>query len=121
MAYDEGLAQRIRDVLRDTHGATEKNMFGGVCFLLRGHMMLGIAKGLLMVRIGPAAEAAALKKPGARPMDFTGRPLKGYVYVDPDFLAEDSQLEEWIALGRKFVEGLPDKPVKASPRRRERS
>jgi TfoX/Sxy family transcriptional regulator of competence genes len=116
MPYDEGLAERIRDALRDVRGVAEKKMFGGLCFMLDGHMMVGIVKDDLMARIGEAAEVSALKKPGAKPMDFTGKPLKGYVYVEPEGIAEDAQLDEWIAMAKKFVEALPAKPIKTSQR-----
>ena len=114
MAYDEGLAERIREALRDTQGIGEKKMFGGICFLLGGHMMVGIVKDSLMARVGEAAQAEALSKRGARPMDFTGKPMKGYAFVDPEGIAEDRDLESWIAMSRRFVEGLPSKDSKPS-------
>jgi TfoX/Sxy family transcriptional regulator of competence genes len=112
MAYDEGLAERFRDALRDAQGIGEKKMFGGLCFMLGGHMMVGIVKDVLMARVGEAAQAEALSKRGARPMDFTGKPMKGYVFVDPIGIAEDRELESWIAMAHRFVEGLPSKDSK---------
>jgi len=112
MAYDEGLAERIREALRDTHGVGEKRMFGGLCFLLGGNMMVGIVKDSLMARVGETAQAEALSKRGARPMDFTGKPMKGYVFVDPEGIAEDRDFESWIAMARRFVEVLPPKDSK---------
>lgn len=99
MAYDEGLAQRLRDALDEQRGLSEKKMFGGLCFLLDGKMCLGIVKDELMVRVGAERHAEALTQPYARPMDFTGRPLKGFVYVAPEGLDAERQLEWWVALG----------------------
>ena len=111
MAFDEGLAERIRDALREEQGIDEKRMFGGLCLMLGGHMMVGIVKESLMVRVGEAAQARALAKPGARPMDFTGRPMKGYVFVDPEGIAEDRNLESWIGMAKSYVEGLAGKQM----------
>lgn len=108
MAYDEGLAQRIREAL-GTQSFTEKRMFGGVAFLSRGHMFVGVAGGTLMARIGPAAYAEALRRPHVREMDFTGRPMKGYVFVDPPGTEQDADLSRWLAASLAFVGSLPDK------------
>lgn len=109
MAYDEGLAQRIREVLDPTEAITEKKMFGGLAFLERGHMFVGIVGETLMARIGPAAQGDALTRPNVRPMDFTGRPMKGYVFVDPPGIERDGDLAEWVGAARGFVRTLPDK------------
>jgi len=114
MAYDEGLAQRIRDALRETADIGEKKMFGGVCFTWGGHMLVGVVKDDLMARIGEDAGPAALSRKGARPMDFTGKPMKGYVFVDRTGIADDRDLEGWIALAKAFVGTLPAKPRAAS-------
>jgi TfoX/Sxy family transcriptional regulator of competence genes len=106
MAYDEGLAERIRGALDDESGITEKKMFGGIAFLLHGKMFVGIVKNDLMVRVGPDAYAEALKKPFARPMDFTGKPMAGYVYVAPKGTREDDALGNWIGRGLKFAATL---------------
>lgn len=111
MAYDEGLAQRIREALGKAPGMGEKKMFGGICFTLNGHMMVGIVKDSLMVRLGEDAAQAALHRRGARPMNFTGKPMKGYLFVDPPGIAEDRDLEAWIGWARSFVSALPAKPV----------
>ncbi len=110
MAYDEGLAERIREVLDDEGGYTEKKMFGGIAFLRDGKMFVGIAKDQLMVRVGPERHQAALEEPHVRPMDFTGRPMAGYVFVAPAGVAEDAQLVRWVRLGAQFVATLPAKP-----------
>lgn len=113
MAYDEGLVQRIREALRDVPGIGEKKMFGGLCFTLGGNMMVGIVRESLMVRMGEVEALAALSKPGARPMDFTGKPMKGYLFVDPIGIAEDRDLEEWISMSQQFAQSLPVKDGKA--------
>lgn len=110
MAYDEGLAQRVRDVVGENQDGEEKKMFGGLCVLLGGHMALGIVGDELMVRVGPEAYEAALTLPGAREMDFTGRSLKGFVYVSADVLADDDALAEWVQRGVSFARSLPPKP-----------
>ena len=112
MAYDEALAARIRDILDEELEATEKKMFGGIAYMHRDHMFIGIVKDELMVRVGPDAQDKALKKKGVRPMDFTGRPLKGYVYVEPASFKTKAALRKWIHAGRDFVETLPPKKKK---------
>ena len=108
MAIDEGLAQRIREALSATR-VTERKMFGGIAFMFRGHMFVGIAKGMLMVRVGPAAYAESLQKPHVREMDFTGRPMRGYVYVDAPGIERDEELGYWVQAGLAFVGTLPAK------------
>jgi TfoX/Sxy family transcriptional regulator of competence genes len=109
MAYDEGLAERIRELLDERHDIGERKMFGGLAFLSRGHMFVGITDDVLMVRVGPDAHAAALARPHARPMDFTGKPMKGYVYVDAEGVQEDEALAAWVDAGLAFVATLPAK------------
>jgi TfoX/Sxy family transcriptional regulator of competence genes len=109
MAYDEGLAERIRTVLEDQRGVTEKKMFGGIAFLLEGNMFVGIVKDELMVRVGPQRYQDSLNEPHVRPMDFTGKPMAGYVFVGPDGMSEDDDLARWVRLGAKFAATLPDK------------
>ncbi len=113
MAYDEGLAERIRGVLDGESGITEKTMFGGVAFLRGGNMFVGIVKNDLMVRVGPDGYVDALKKPFARPMDFTGKPMAGYVFVAPKGTTEDDALEGWVRRGLKFASTLPAKSQKS--------
>ena len=109
MAYDEGLAQRLAELLEKRRGVTEKKMFGGLCFMLRGHMCVGIVKQALMVRVGPERHADALKQPHARAMDFTGRPMQGYVFVEPAGLETDRGLEAWVNRALEFNAMLPPK------------
>lgn len=93
MSYDEGLAERLREVLADASDVTEKKMFGGLCLLVSGNMCRGIVDETLMARVGPDRYAEYLELPHARGMDFTGKPLKGMIYVDPEGIAEDEDLQ----------------------------
>jgi TfoX/Sxy family transcriptional regulator of competence genes len=115
MAYDESLAARVRRVLEGRTGVEERKMFGGLAFLLGGRMFCGILKEELMVRVGPERHAEALALPHARPMDFTGRPMTGMVYVAAAGL-RGSALDRWVERG---LEGLATTPVsRPKPRRR---
>ena len=109
MAYDEGLAQRIRKLLEDRDEVVERRMFGGLAFLWRGNLCVGVVKEALMVRVGPAAHDEALSRPHARPMDFTGRPMKGLVYVAAPGLESDRALRAWLERGVWFAASLPAK------------
>ena len=109
MAYDETLAERVRTLLKRKRGISEKKMFGGLAFLVNGHMACGIIGDELMVRVGPEAYDAALKKPGARPMDFTGRPMKGMVYVRPRSIRAAPSLKAWVEQGLSYARSLPPK------------
>jgi len=109
MAYDEGVAQRVREALVDTPGVVEKRMFGGLAFMISGNMSCGIVGSELMVRVGPEGYEDALAQPHAREMDFTGRALKGMVYVGEEGLAEDEELVAWVGRGVSFAGSLPEK------------
>ena len=109
MAYEVALAERVRRVLAKSPDVTEKKMFGGVAFLVRGNMCCGVIGDRLMVRVGPKEYEAALSQASVRRMDFTGRPLKGLVYVEPMGFASDRDLRAWIARGTKFGLSLPAK------------
>ena len=109
MAYDESLAERVRKVLADVPGFAEKHMFGGVGYLLFGNMACGVNGSDLIVRVGPAAYDEALAKPEARPFDFSGRPMRGWVYVSPESVDSEDALEEWIEAGVSFALSLPRK------------
>jgi TfoX/Sxy family transcriptional regulator of competence genes len=103
MAYDEHLAERISGSLKEKHVSFEaKNMMGGLCYLINGKMAVGIVKNSLMARIDPELYEKALSKKGCRPMDFTGKPMKGYVFVDPAGVDMDKDLEYWIELSLDF-------------------
>ena len=109
MAYDEGLAQRIRECLAEDPRITEKKMFGGLAFLVDGNMCCGIVRDELMVRVGPDGYGDALAQPHAREMDFTGRALKGMVYVGIDGFESDEDLAAWVGRGMAFAGALPPK------------
>jgi TfoX/Sxy family transcriptional regulator of competence genes len=107
MAYDEQLAQRVRAILVPFQRVTERKMFGGLAFLMGGHMCCGVVGDDLMVRVGREGYEAALREPYAREMDFTGRPLRGFIYVSVDGLSSDGDLRAWVERGARFVETLP--------------
>lgn len=109
MAYDEALAARVRARLANARGLAERKMFGGLCFLVNGHMCAGIVDSTLMLRVGPERYAAALARPHAREMDFTGRPLKGMIYVDPPGIAASAALGQWLNMALAFVQRQPPK------------
>ncbi len=109
MAYNEALVDRVRRSLTGSEGVDERKMFGGLCFMLHGNMILGVAKDDLMARVGPDGHDAALAQPGARPMDFTGRPMRGFVYVGPMGYETDQALADWVARAFAFVGTLPCK------------
>lgn len=109
MSYDEGLAERVREVMSDRPDVSEKKMFGGLCLLVSGNMCCGILGDTLMARVGPDQYDECLMLPHARQMDFTGRPLKGMLYVDPEGIAEDDELKAWIDRCLVFVRALPPK------------
>jgi TfoX/Sxy family transcriptional regulator of competence genes len=117
MAYDEGLAQRIRELLDDDPRISEKKMFGGVAFLVNGKMGVGIIQDELMVRVGPEAFEDALAQPHARAMDFTGRPMRGFVQVAPAGFEEDAELRAWLVRGIAGAEESEAKPRAPKPRR----
>jgi len=109
MGYDEGLGERIRGLLDGRHGISEKRMFGGVAFMIGGHMCVGIVKDDLMVRVGADAHERLVRQPHARPMDFTGRPMKGFLYVGALGLERDADLERWVEYGVEYAMSLPAK------------
>lgn len=109
MVYDEGVAERLREVFQDRSDVVEKKMFGGIAFMVGGHMCCGVTDDALMARVGPEQYEEALSRPYAREMDFTGKPMKGFVYVAPDGIAADEDLESWVATCEQFVAALPPK------------
>lgn len=106
MAYDEKLANRVRHALGRRGGITEKKMFGGLAFLVGGKMMCGIVKDDLMVRVGPERYGDALGRPHVRPMNFTGRPMKGFVFVSPAACDTEEAVAAWVQWGAEFVAKL---------------
>ena len=109
MPYDEGLAQRVREVLEGDIEFVEKKMFGGVAFMVRGHMTVGITGGDLMVRLAKEDHDEAVAQPHVRAMDFTGRPMKGFIYVDSEGTADDEVLRHWVGRGLAYTGTLPPK------------
>ena len=109
MAYDEGLAERIREQTTDRSALSERKMFGGLCFMLDGNMCFGIVGSELMVRVGPDVYEETLGLPHAREMDFTGRSMKGMVFVGEAGLSEDEDLGEWLDRGTRYAASLPPK------------
>lgn len=113
MAFDEGLAERVRGILEERGRVSERRMFGGLAFLVRGNMTVGIVKDELMVRAGPENHGQLLREPHARAMDFTGRPMKGFVFVSSEGLESDADLERWVERGLAYGASLPAKePVR---------
>jgi TfoX/Sxy family transcriptional regulator of competence genes len=109
MAYDEAVAKRVRTAFGKTPDVAEKRMFGGIAFMVRGNMCCGVIGDRLMLRVGPDGYEAALSLPHARAMDFTGRPMKGMVYVEPAGFASAGGLKAWIARAMEFALSLPAK------------
>ena len=110
MAHDEELNQRIREILKGKKGITEKNMFGGLCFLHNGNMLCGCdVKHGLSVRVGPEKYEEVLKLKYCRKMDLTGKPMKGLVFVDREGYKTKTALERWIAFGLELTGSLPKK------------
>ena len=109
MTYDDGLAHRVLEAVASRSAVTEKEMFGGLGLLVEGNMCCGVIDDSLVARVGPAAYEDALEVPHARPFDFTGRAMRGWVYVDPPGLSSDAALAEWVDRALSFVETLPPK------------
>jgi TfoX/Sxy family transcriptional regulator of competence genes len=103
MAYNERLADRTREIISLSHkNVEEKKMFGGLCFMVNGKMCVGVEQERLMVRLDPDRYDEAMEKEGCKPMDFTGRIMKGYVFVDVDSLSTKKKLEYWVKLALEF-------------------
>jgi TfoX/Sxy family transcriptional regulator of competence genes len=108
MPHDPKLADRMRTALLGRAGIVEKKMFGGYCWMLDGHMICGVEVGRFMFRVGAAQEAEALAKPGARPMDVTGRPMRGFVWVEERH-ARGASLVAWIERAALHAASLPSR------------
>src|SRR5678809_1197327 len=103
MAYDETLAKRVREIISLTHeNIAEKKMFGGLCFMVNDKMCVGVEQHRVMLRIDPAKYEELIEKEGCRPMDFTGKVMKGFVFVDADVLNTKKKLEYWIELALEY-------------------
>jgi hypothetical protein len=109
MTFDQRLANRVRKALVAEPDLAEKRMFGGLAFMLRGHMCCGIVENSLMLRLGADGVRAALRQPHTREMDFTGKPMKTMVYVGPDGLGSSQTLGKWLRLAIAYSATLPPK------------
>jgi len=109
MAYDDSLADRVRDALAPRADRSERKMFGGIAFMIGGNMAVGVIGDDLMVRLDPADAERALAEPHVRPMDFTGKPMKGMVFVDSAGTVADDDLASWVDAGADFAASLPPK------------
>jgi len=109
MAYDESLAERIRDNFPGKAGVDERKMFGGVAYFVNGNLACGVNKDSLIVRVGPDAYEAALAEDRVSEFDITGRPMTGWVSVAPENVSEDTDLAGWIQRGIDFAASLPPK------------
>jgi TfoX/Sxy family transcriptional regulator of competence genes len=109
MAFDEGLAQRLRELLEDHPYASEKKMFGGLGFMISGNMCVAVMGDTMVVRVGPPNYEDALSQPYAHDFNFTGKSMKGWVVIDAEGLAEDKDLASWLARGEQFASALMPK------------
>ena len=109
VAYDEELAERVREVLAPRSDVSERRMFGGIAFMLGGNMACGVLGEDLIVRLGDEEGEKALAEDGVRPFDFTGKPMKGIVYVSAEGTADDSGLSDWVDAGADYAASLPAK------------
>jgi TfoX N-terminal domain len=117
MGYDEQLANRIRQAFGGRHGITERKMFGGLAFLCRGRMCCGIVGSDLMVRVPDDEFDEVMRGPHVRPMDFTGRPLRGFVYVSPPGFRTAAALRTWLSRGERVAAEKATGPTKRRPSR----
>ena len=109
MAYSEELALRVRQSLGEQPGVVERKMFGGLCFMVHGNMCCGVMGDEVIVRVGAERYKSALNLPNAREMDFTGRPMRGFVVVSSEGVSSDDGLDEWVQRGVEFIASLPPK------------
>ncbi len=109
MAFDEGLAERVRATLEELPELRERRMFGGIAFMVGGHMACGIVGDDLMLRLGEDSAREALGRPHVRPMDFTGKPMATMVFVEPDGFESDEDLAAWVELAVDYAHTLPAK------------
>jgi TfoX/Sxy family transcriptional regulator of competence genes len=109
MAYDHHLADDLRARLAGVEGVTEREMFGGIAFMVGGNMAVGVTSDELMVRVGKEGHDAAMARPGARIFDMSSRPMKGWVVVAAEGFATDADLDSWVAEGVSYARSLPPK------------
>ena len=113
MAYDLGLAERVQSVLGQHPGFSERKMFGGICFMINGHMCCGVVKADLMLRLTPEAVTKGLKRPHTRAMDFTRKPMQSMMFVGVAGTDSDNSLQKWIESALAVVLTLPPKKPSA--------
>jgi TfoX/Sxy family transcriptional regulator of competence genes len=109
MAYDRALAERVKKVVSEIEGISAKEMFGGIGFMLNGNTACGVIGDDLIVRVGAEAHADALSRPFVRPFDYSGRSMKGWVYVAPEGCRDESDLRAWVQMGVDYAGSLPSK------------
>ncbi|MBI2170856.1 MAG: TfoX/Sxy family protein [Chloroflexi bacterium] len=109
MPYNEALADRIRIAFAQRQGVTERKMFGGIAFMVDGKMAVGVQKDDLMLRVSGEEFERALARPHVRPMDFTGRPMVGFLYVAPGGCQADADLRMWVDMAVSYAQALPAK------------
>lgn len=109
MSYDEGIAERVREVMADVSRVSEKKMFGGIAFMVDGNMCVGVVNDQLMLRVGPDQYNELLTKEFVKEMDFTGKPMRGLIYLQAEGFCEDDELKQWIDKALNFVLTLPPK------------
>ena len=109
MAFDEELADRVRNLLAPRPEISERKMFGGIAFMVAGNMACGVLGEDLIVRLGEDESEKALAEDGVRPFDFTGKPMKNIVYVSPERTTDDAGLADWVETGADFAASLPPK------------
>jgi len=109
VADDDSIAARVRQVLAGRSDVRERKMFGGLAFMVAGNMCCGVTNDMLMARVGPVRYAELLERPHAREMNFTGRPLKGFVFVDRDGIRTEAEIEDWVHICLQFVGTLSAK------------
>lgn len=109
MAFDEELASRVKKIVARKKGVSEKRMFGGVAFLVGGKMFCGVVKGDLMARVGAEDNDKFLREKGARPMDFTGKPMRGFIFVSKRGTERDASLRMWVDASFNHAKSLPKK------------
>jgi TfoX/Sxy family transcriptional regulator of competence genes len=115
MAFNEKIADKAREIISQTHkNVEEKKMFGGLCFMVNDKMCVGVEQDRLMVRLDPAKFDEVMKKEGCKPMDFTGKVMKGFVFVDADVLNTEKELKYWIDLALEY-----NKIAKASKKKKK--
>lgn len=109
MTYSDAIADRVRSVLGGGGDVVERQMFGGLTFMVNGHMSCGVSEDRLMVRLAPEAAEDALEEPGGSPFDVTGRPLKGMLWIDADAIQDDETLAAWVGRAATRARSLPPK------------